>query len=324
MAAEPNRRGASQAQAGLSGQLRSYYAHHWATFKESWLRLWATPLSTLLTWLLVGVALSLPSGLYLLLSNADSVRADWQGSAQITLYLKSQTSRAAGQQLAVSIAKDQRVMSADYTSAEKALADFEKLSGIEGITAGFAKNPLPASVAVVLAEQTDLPAVSRELLASYSQMPEVAEAQLDQQWLARLYQLMQVAGRLAWALASLLAIAIVLVIGNTIRLSIENRRDEILIVKLSGGTNAYVQRPFLYYGLLFGLGGGLSCMLILLAIYFWIAPPLSALGQAYGSSFALQGPSWLDGLLLLFFASLLGIIGAWVAVVRHLRAIEPQ
>lgn len=324
MATEQSRRGASQAQTSFGDQLRSYYAHHWVTFKESWSRLWLTPWSTLLTWLLVGVALSLPSGLYVLLKNADDLRSQWQGSAQITLYLHAEVQRAKGQQLAVDVAKDKRVQSASYTSADDALSDFEALSGIEGITDGFAQNPLPASVAVVLAEQPQLPQASQILLSELSVKPEVAEAQLDQQWLERLYQLMQVAERMAWALAGLLAVAIILVIGNTIRLSIENRRDEILIVKLTGGTNAYVQRPFIYYGLLFGLGGGISCILILLATYYWVQPPLLALNEAYGGEVLLQGPGLLDASLLLIFASLLGVMGAWMAVIRHLRSIEPQ
>ncbi len=322
--ADASRRGASQASVGFREQLRSYYSHHWLTFTESWRRLWATPMSTLLTWLLVGVALSLPSGLYLLLSNAESLRQDWQGTAQISLYLDSSASIEAGETLALELSQRTAVQSAHYLSSEQALQEFEQLSGMVGIISGFDENPIPASIAVILVQSDQLPALSQQLVQELAELELVDEAQLDQQWLERLYQLMQLLERLAWALAILLSVAIVLIIGNTIRLSIENRRAEILIVKLTGGTNAYVQRPFIYYGFLFGLGGGLSCMLILAAVYIWIQPPLQALSVAYGGDFGLQGPGLLDAILLILVSSALGVAGAWVAVYRHLRGIEPE
>lgn len=318
------RRGASQSSVGFREQLRSYYSHHWLTFTESWRRVWSTPLSTLLTWLLVGVALSLPSGLYVLLSNAESLREDWQGTAQISLYLSSSASIDDGKALTAELSGRNGVQLARYLSSEQALQEFEQRSGMLGITESFDENPIPASIAVILAQTDQLPARSQQLLQELSELELVDEAQLDQQWLERLYQLMQLLERLAWALAILLSVAIVLIIGNTIRLSIENRRAEILIVKLTGGTNAYVQRPFIYYGLLFGLGGGLSCMLILAAVYVWIQPPLQALSAAYGGDFGLQGPGLLDAILLILVSSTLGVAGAWLAVYRHLRGIEPE
>lgn len=311
-------------EASFASQLRSYYSHHWATLKETWRRLWLAPISTLLTWLLVGVALALPSGLYLLLSNVDSLRDDWQGTAQITLYLTAQTSEKKGRALSSTLTENRAVQSANYISREQALQDFEAMSGIVGVTEGFDRNPLPASIAVELANVDDLPTVSKALQQEYEALLEVEEAQLDQQWLERLYQLLELGKRLGWALAALLAVAIILVIGNTIRLNIENRREEILIVKLAGGTNAYVQRPFLYFGLLFGLGGGLSCLLILLLVFLWLEPPLLALAAAYGSDFSLAGFSGLDAILLLLLSCLLGVLGAWMAVFRHLRQIEPK
>jgi len=321
---DTSRRGASQSSIGFREQLRSYYAHHWLTFNESWRRLWSAPLSTLLTWLLVGAALSLPSGLYILLSNAENLREDWQGTAQISLYLKTSASIDAGKALAIEIAQRDAVQAAHYLSSAQALEEFEQRSGMVGITGSFDENPLPASIAVILAQAENLPAESQLLLQELAELALVDEAQLDQQWLERLYQLMQLLERLAWALSVLLSVAIVLIIGNTIRLSIENRRAEILIVKLTGGTNAYVQRPFIYYGFLFGLGGGVSCMLILAAVYYWNQPPLHSLSQAYGGDFGLQGPGLLDAILLIFVSSMLGVVGAWVAVYRHLRGIEPE
>ncbi len=320
---ETSRRGASQAEAGFAAQLKSYYAHHWVTFKESWRRLWSAPVSTLLTWLLVGIALSLPSALYLVLQNAELVRSGWQGSAQLSVYLDGQLSEQNSQTLLTELQADPLVQAARYVSKQQAMEDFEALSGIQGVIEGFAENPLPASILLTLSGEA-LPSRSQQLAERIGSMPGVSDVQVDLQWLERLYQILLLGERVAWVLALLLAIAIVLVVGNTIRLSIENRREEILIVKLVGATAAYVQRPFIYFGLLFGLGGGLSCLLILLAGYWWIGTPMRALSEAYGSHFVLQGPSPLDAFLLLAFSTALGVLGAWTAVVRHLRDIEPK
>ena len=152
----------------------------------------------------------------------------------------------------------------------------------------------------------------------------MAEARVDMAWVSRLQQLMLLGQRLVLALAGLLAVGVLLAIGNTIRLAIENRRDEILVVKLVGGTNAFVRRPFLYTGLWYGMGGGLLALVLMALGLWWLSGPAAYLADLYQSDFRLQGLGWTRSLQLVLLSGLLGWLGAWLAVARHLSSIEPK
>jgi cell division transport system permease protein len=147
--------------------------------------------------------------------------------------------------------------------------------------------------------------------------------QVDLGWLQRLNAMTDLLARAVWALAILLAAAVVLVIGNTVRLSIESRRDEILVAKLVGGTDSFVRRPFLYTGAWFGLGGGVVALILLQLSLWWLSGPVERLAGLYRSDFSLNGLSLDGGFALIIAAMLLGWLGAWVAVKRHLDDIEP-
>jgi cell division transport system permease protein len=163
----------------------------------------------------------------------------------------------------------------------------------------------------------------QSLLATLEETRGVARVQVDLGWLQRLKAITEVLGRGVWALAALLALAVILVIGNTIRLAIENRRDEILVAKLVGGTDAFVRRPFLYTGVWFGLGGGMVAFILLQLSLWWLSGPVERLAGLYGSQFALTGLSFEGNLMLLAVAIAFGWVGAWLAVKRHLVIIEP-
>jgi cell division transport system permease protein len=156
------------------------------------------------------------------------------------------------------------------------------------------------------------------------QLPEVELAQMDLQWVQRLYSLLAVGQRVTLALALLLGLGVLLVTGNTIRLAIENRRDEILVIKLVGGTDAYVRRPFLYTGLWYGLGGSIVAGLLLSLVMLWLDGPVGLLAALYQSRFELHGLGFAGTLMLALAGALLGLAGAWLAVARHLGAIVPR
>jgi cell division transport system permease protein len=143
-------------------------------------------------------------------------------------------------------------------------------------------------------------------------------------WLARLNSLMELSRRLVLAVGGLLVLGVVLILGNTIRLAIENRRDEIVIVKLVGGSNAFVRRPFLYTGLWYGVGGGLFAAILVAGALWFLQDPISRLAQLYESAFELRGLGIMGGLNLIILGGLLGLSGAWLAVARHLSRIEPR
>jgi len=270
----------------------------------------------------IAVALSLPSGLALLLGNLQRLGGDWQQATQITVYLKTTSGEAEGLALRDSIAKLTDVASVKWISADSALAQFAEQSGLADVLADLPENPLPGSLQITPKEidPDKLKALAQQLGA----YPAVDLVQLDWRWAERLAAILALGEHLVLGLALLLAAALLLVIGNTIRLHIENRRSEIEVIKLVGGTDAYVQRPFLYMGALYGASGGLLAWAVLEYSLDWLNQSVMRLASLYGSGFSLNPVGAADGLLLVLFALTLGCIGAWLAVFRHLRALAPK
>jgi len=302
--------------------LTAWLHSHGESLFDAWRRLLRQPLASLFTCLVIAVALSLPAGLTLLLANLERLGGNWQQAAQITLYLKPSSSEAEGLALRDSIAALDDVAEVKWLSASEALAQFAQQSGLADVLADLPENPLPASLHVTPKDiDTQRLKTLEQQLDAY---PEVDLVQLDWRWAERLAAILALGEHLALGLSLLLAAALLLVIGNTIRLHIENRRSEIEIIKLVGGTDAYVQRPFLYMGALYGAGGGLLAWAVLEYSLNWLNQSVMQLASLYGSGFSLNPVGAADGLLLVLFALSLGCIGAWLAVFRHLRELAPK
>lgn len=316
------RRGASVARTQLSHRFESYKNHHKEVARSSLLRLMATPLPTAMTVLVIAIALALPVGLYVMLKNAQTLSRDWDGNAQISLYLKLGTSESAGLSLANKLNQRPEVAKTQFISREQALQEFKALSGFGDVLTELDENPLPA-VIVVYPEARDL-GKAEILQQELAKLRAVDSAQLDAQWVRRLHAMLDLAERFVLALGIGLSLAVLLVIVNTIRLGIESRRDEIVIVKLVGGTDAFVQRPFLYTGFWYGVGGGIVALVIIQSVLFWVDSPVARLADLYSSAFDLRGLGFLPTLGLVLGSGFLGWLGAWWAVRQHLRAIEPK
>ena len=318
--AAPNK-GATVARVTWQQRFESWREHHRDVAVDSLHRLLATPLPTLMTLLVIAIALALPGGLFVLLKNAQSVSDGWEGSAQVSLFLTAKTSDDQGRALAAELARRADVKRTDFVSRAQALAEFREQSGLGNILEELGENPLPAVIVVYPAEaRLERAEKLRDDLAKLGQ---VDIAQLDAQWVQRLYALLELGGRLVVALAIGLALAVLLVIVNTIRLGIENRRDEIVIVKLVGGTDAYVRRPFLYTGLWYGLGGSVIALLLIQILLLWLDGPVQVVADLYRSRFELEGLGFGAACLMLFGSILTGLLGAALAVRQHLRVIEP-
>lgn len=318
--AAPNK-GATVARVTWQQRFESWREHHRDVAVDSLHRLRATPLPTLMTLLVIAIALALPGGLFVLLKNAQSVSDGWEGSAQVSLFLTAKTSDDQGRALAAELARRADVKRTDFVSRAQALAEFREQSGLGNILEELGENPLPAVIVVYPAEaRLERAEKLRDDLAKLGQ---VDIAQLDAQWVQRLYALLELGGRLVVALAIGLALAVLLVIVNTIRLGIENRRDEIIIVKLVGGTDAYVRRPFLYTGLWYGLGGSVIALLLIQILLLWLDGPVQVVADLYRSRFELEGLGFGAACLMLFGSILTGLLGAALAVRQHLRVIEP-
>lgn len=303
-------------------QLHAWLENHRASMADSLRRLGKQPIGSFFTCLVMAVALSLPMGLSLLLNNVERLGGSWQRAAQISLFMEIDATEAQAQTLREQIDKMDDVEQTDWVSREQALAEFQEQSGLGQALKELPENPLPGVILVTPKEvdKTGLEALRSKLAA----LPKVQQAQLDLLWVERLTAILKLGERFIFGLTLLLIMALLLVIGNTIRLHIENRRTEIEVIKLVGGTDSYVRRPFLYMGALYGFGAGILAWLVLAYGLNWLNGAVVRLADLYGSDFSLGGVPLADGLSLLLGAVLLGYIGAWLAVARHLRELAPK
>ena len=302
--------------------LQAWLESHRSSLVDSLRRLAQQPIGSFFTCLVMAIALSLPMGLSLLLDNVERLGGSWQRAAQISLYLQIDASEAQGEALREQVAQLPEVAEAQWISRDQALAEFQQQSGLGEALKELPENPLPG---VVLVTPKEVDKAGLEVLRQrLAELPRVEQAQLDLLWVERLTAILKLGERFVFGLSLLLILALLLVIGNTIRLHIENRRTEIEVIKLVGGTDGYVRRPFLYMGALYGAGAGLLAWGVLVFGLDWLNDAVVRLAGLYGSDFALGGVPVGDGLSLLSGALLLGYIGAWLAVARHLRELAPR
>src|SRR5690554_22487 len=285
--------------------------------------MWRTPVASLMTWTVMGVALALPVALLLLLTSLQGVSAGWESGARVTAYMKLDASLEQTRKLAEEIGADGRVDGVELIDSDRALTEFRASSGLDDALDYLDENPLPHTLLITPEESARTADKIASLLMFVESMEGIERVQVDLGWLQRLNAMTDLLARAVWALAILLAAAVVLVIGNTVRLSIESRRDEILVAKLVGGTDGFVRRPFLYTGAWFGLGGGAVALILLQLSLWWLSGPIERLAGLYSSDFSLSGLSFDGAFALIIVAMLLGWLGAWIAVKRHLDDIEP-
>jgi cell division transport system permease protein len=322
---EPARvQGAVQSQMSWRDKFDAWSAHHSNSAIESLLRMLETPLQSAMTWLVIAIAIALPAALFVVFSNLQQIGQAWQDSSQVSVFLKKEAGASQAQELRGRIAQRPDVLDARYISPEQALIEFKQNSGLGELASHLDENPLPGVIMITPKMQQNTPQALADLQQTLVAEPLVADVRLDMLWVKRLHQFIAIAERFVTALAGLLALGVLLVIGNTIRMAIENRRDEILVVKLVGGTDAYVRRPFLYTGLWFGVGGGIVAAVLLALGFWWLAAPVAQLADLYQSSFRLQGLGFIESIQLILLAGFTGLIGAWIAVARHLYQIQPR
>jgi cell division transport system permease protein len=317
------REGAVQSHTGFYDRYQAWLRHHRLSAADSLQRLLDRPLSSLLTWLVIAIAMALPVGMNVALENAKSVSLSWDRPAQISLFLHREIALEPSRHLALQLASRDDIVDARLISSDDALAEFRQLSGFGDLLDSLDENPLP-NLIIVSPADTLAGMQMEELQVLLQAMPQVEQAVLDMEWVQRLTGLMALSRRIVLAVGALLTIGVILILGNTIRLAIESRRDEIVIVKLVGGSNAFVRRPFLYTGLWYGVGGGLFSGLLVSVSLWSLKEPAHALAQLYQSGFEIKGLGIMGSLNLIIVGGFLGLTGAWLAVSRHLGEIEPR
>ncbi|MGM0987535.1 MAG: permease-like cell division protein FtsX [Pseudomonadota bacterium] len=301
---------------------RAWARHHRAMALDSARRLLHRPLGSLLTMLAIAIALVLPAGLWLTLDSARLLDAQLEESATLTAYLEPAVGEGEAGRIEEALAAQAGVAGTRLITAAEGMAEFQQALGLRDALASLEDNPLPASV--VLRPADPGPEAMRRLAEVVEGVPGVDEVRLDLAWIERLRHLAELGQRVTLALGVLFGLGVLLVVGNTIRLAVENRRQEIEVVTLIGATHAFVRRPFLYSGAWYGLGGGLLAWGLLTLGSDWLSAPVSALAASYGASFHLPrlGPE--GSTILLACSTLLGLLGAWIAVNRHLAEIRPR
>lgn len=279
-------------------------------------RLVRQPVGTLLSALVVGIALSLPAAGHLLLDNVASLARGVSGAPELSIFLANDASRADIAAIDQRLAGDADVASYLFVSRDDALRQLER-SGLGDVLGGLNTNPLPDAFVVIPA--SDDPALYQTLLARFGEWDNVEHVQLDSAWVERLHALLQLGKSSVLLLALLLGIALVIVTFNTIRLQILTQRHEIDVSRLLGATDPFIRRPFYWFGSLQGLlGGAVALGTVWLAVYA-LAAPVEGLAATYGAVFTLSGPGLRDSAALLAFAALLGWCGSEISVRRHLR-----
>jgi cell division transport system permease protein len=274
--------------------------------------------------LVIGIALTLPACLQVVLVNARLASGDWNRAVEISVYFKSNATLPQVEQLAATLRRRSDIADVRVISADAALAEFRKQSGFGEAIASLNENPLPHAIVVRPVADATRGTALIELADELGRADNVDMAQLDAAWVERFNAILEILNRAAAVIGTLLALAVVVIVGNAIRADIQSRREEIEVSKLVGGSDAFVRRPFLYTGIWYGLAGGALALAMTLSVVAILNRPVKHLATLYGSPFELSGLGFINALIVLGAGVGLGWLGSFLAATRHLRQIEPR
>lgn len=308
----------------LTQQIRTFFTNHIRQALTSLGEISQHWVGSVMTIAVLGLSLTLPSTFYVLVKNTEALTQQWQQATEINLFLTPNTASADIQQLIKRVSLWPEVENIHYISAEQGLEAFKQQSGLGDVLMYLDSNPLPDVIVVTPQAKHMSATAAKILLNKLTQQHDVDYGQLDVEWLNRLHALIEVTKELTIAIASVLFLAVVLIVGNTIRLNILNKKTEILVMKLVGATNGFIQRPFLYTGFWFGLLGGVCAWVCVGFLLWWIQGSIDALAQQYQHNIYLSGIQFSELLVILAASITLGLTGSYVAVTKHIKEIEPR
>ena len=302
--------------------MSNWLIQHWLVFLFTLRRLLATPLASLLNISIMGIALSLPAGVYVLQQNVQGLAVQATGTPQISVFMAKDASKSDVTETGRKLGQLDGVERVEFVPRDQALDELKRSTGLADVIGGLKQNPLPD--AYIVYPKTATPDALDTLRTELEKWPRIDHVQLDSAWARKLEALLGFVRLAALILAVLLSVALVAITFNTIRLQILTKRDEIEVSKLIGATHAFIRRPFLYFGLLQGLLAGAAAWLIIAISLYFLNNSLAGLTQLYASNFTLHSLSAGDSLALLLFSGYLGWLGAWLSVAQHLWQIEPN
>jgi cell division transport system permease protein len=304
--------------------INAYFARHAQVLVGSLGRIVHQPFATLMTMGVIAVALALPLFLSLLLQNARIATGGWNEAYDLSVYMDKRASAARVQALVKQLKTRGDVAAVRLITADQALVEFRNDSGFGKALDELSENPLPDTLVVTPTLKASTPQGTEILKTAIAAMSDVQAVQIDTEWVKRLRAILELLRRVVLLTGALLGVGIVLIVSNTIRLDILNRRAEIEVMKLVGASDGFTRRPFLYSGIWYGLGGGLLALLLVAIASVVLARPVAQLAFLYGSDFQLQGLKLVSGFGVLMIAAGLSWVGSWLAATRHIRSIEPS
>ena len=308
----------------LPVRVRGYFLRHLQTLLGALGRMAREPLANAMTVAVIGIALALPACLHLLVVNGKAMSGGWESIADISVYLDRTLDAERVSALADELRDWPEVAALEHVPADAALDEFADVSGFGDALAALDDNPLPDMFVITPRPDFGDAESLAGLAEALSLVPETDIVQIDTAWVKRFNAILDLVRRSVMLTGLLLAMAVTLIVGNTIRLDIENRRSEIEVTKLVGGSDAFVRRPFLYGGLWYGLGGGLLATILVTVTLLLLRGPVARLAGEYGSAFELHGAGFAGAVGLMAAGALFGWLGSWIATTRHLRRIEPS
>jgi cell division transport system permease protein len=304
----------------LVDRFKAYLSIQKDSLEQSFGRIWQTPVASTLTILVVAIALALPVSFHALIQNARHPIEALETTSQISLFLKPELGNDVGRVLTEKLKKNPALMGAKLMTKEEGLRELGAYSGFGDALAALGSNPLPA-VIIVKPAATDPESVSR-LLVELKTLPEADLVQFDNEWLQKLQALLAIAERTVMAFSILLGFGVLFIVGNTIRLELQNRHEEIAVAKMLGATNHFIRRPFIHSGFWYAILGAALAWVVANLLILGVQDPVNRLAELYGSPYRLSFLGAGDTFTLLAIAMLLGVSGAWIVVAHFLRRID--
>jgi len=302
----------------------TWLSYHLQVALSSLGRLLRNSWATGMTVAVIAIAIALPAGLYVLIRNLNLLSESWDQTTAISLFLTPDTDMEQAQVLAEELRAHRNLDQVTLISPDQALSELGSYDGFSEAIAQLEENPLPAVLALQPAPEVRIPEALERLAKEVEALPRADFARLDTRWVRRFQAILNLTQRGVVLLGGTLALAVLLMVGNTIRLEIENRRHEIEIMELVGATPAFIRRPFLYTGSWYGLFGGIGAWLLVTLALILIQGPVSRLAALYHTQFPLAGLGLTASLTILGGSLGLGLLGSWVSVGRHLSATQPR
>jgi cell division transport system permease protein len=305
------------------GAVGTWFSRHVSTSAGAFGKLIRQPFASLMIVLVIAVTLAIPASLSLVVKNAQALSSGWDNALDFAIYLRDGVTESEADGLRRLIEQRADVDSVRLITANEALEEFKSQSGFGGALDQLSKNPLPHTLVVRPGPANTSQSIIL-LQEELGNLPEAEFVQVDTEWVRRFHAILDIVRQAIVIGASLLGVAIVVIIGNTIRLDIQNRREEIEVTKLIGASNAFVRRPFLWSGFWYGLLGGLFAVGLVQYGLYLLTEPAARLAGLYQSSLALLGLTLRESAMIVGIGVLLGLTGSWFAAARHMRRIEPR